>query len=89
MTQLVPVVDRNRCEGKMACISVCPFDVFTMITLDKAQRKALSLRGRLKAFAHGGKQADVTRPNDCHACQKCVTACPESAITLVTATQSQ
>jgi len=46
---------------------------------DKAN---MSLLGRLKARVHGNRQAFVARPQDCHACGKCVAACPEDAIRL-------
>ena len=79
---LTPHVDRNQCEAKGACVRVCPFNVFEIRPLAAADRAALSLRGRLKAWAHGGRQAYVVRPDDCHACGKCVEACPEQAIEL-------
>lgn len=81
--RVVPVIDRNRCEGKEDCAKVCPHHVFAMDRLDDAQRRELSLLGRLKAFAHGHRQAFVVRGEDCHACGLCVTACPEHAIKLV------
>ena len=80
---VVPFIDRNRCEGKADCVRVCPYQVFEMGTLDADQRRGLSLRGKLKAFAHGYKQAMVVRGDACHACGLCVTACPERAIRLV------
>lgn len=81
--KVAPTIDRNRCEGKDDCVQVCPYDVFEMGTISKEQRTTLSLKGRLKAWAHGGKQAFVVAPEACHACILCVTACPEKAITLV------
>jgi NAD-dependent dihydropyrimidine dehydrogenase PreA subunit len=80
--KVAPVVDRNRCEGKEACVQVCPYGVFEIGTLSKAERKSLTLLGRLKAFGHGGKQAYVVNPDACHACRLCLDACPESALTL-------
>jgi NAD-dependent dihydropyrimidine dehydrogenase PreA subunit len=41
------------------------------------------LLGRLKALAHGGKQAFAVSAEACHACGLCVKACPENAIRLV------
>jgi 4Fe-4S ferredoxin len=80
--QLVPVIDSSRCEAKEDCVRVCPYDVFTVRKLTETERAALGLLVRFKVFVHGGKQAFVSRPTDCHACGKCVTACPEKAITL-------
>jgi 4Fe-4S ferredoxin len=79
---VVPVIDRNRCEGKAACVAVCPTHVFVVGVLPQAERSGLSLRGRLKGFAHGWKQALIADPDACEACGRCVTACPEKAITL-------
>jgi 4Fe-4S ferredoxin len=45
--------------------------------------RGLSFVGRIKAFAHGGKQAFAVHAQACHACGLCVKACPESAIRLV------
>ena len=81
-----PVIDRDRCEGKAECVSVCPYDVFEIRTLARNERAALSLVGRLKAWAHGGKQAFAVRADDCRACGKCVSACPEHAIELMVRT---
>lgn len=79
---LVPVVDRNRCEGKEDCVRVCPYQVFEIRKLLPEDKSTLSLRGKLKAFAHGNRQAYVVRPQDCHACGLCVAECPEQALTL-------
>jgi 4Fe-4S ferredoxin len=79
---LAPVIDRNRCEAKADCVEVCPFQVFEIRKLTPEERSGLSLIGRLKLFAHGGKQAFAVRAEDCHSCGLCVTACPEKAIRL-------
>jgi 4Fe-4S ferredoxin len=79
---LLPVIDRNRCEAKGDCVRVCPYNVFELASLSEAQRAELSMLGKLKAFFHGGRQAFVTKPADCHACGQCVIACPEHAIKL-------
>lgn len=81
--KVAPVVDRNRCEAKDDCVRVCPYDVFEIRPLGSEERAQLSLLGKLKAWAHGGKQAFVVRPEACHACQLCVDACPENALSLV------
>jgi NAD-dependent dihydropyrimidine dehydrogenase PreA subunit len=77
-----PVIDRNRCEGKAECVAVCPYGVFAMGTLPREDRAGLSLRGKLKGFAHRWQQAFATNADACHACGRCVSACPEKAITL-------
>jgi 4Fe-4S ferredoxin len=77
------VVSTARCEAKGDCEEVCPYDVFTVRKLNDAERKALPFVTRLKVMAHGGKQAFVTNPENCHSCGLCVAACPEKAIRLV------
>lgn len=77
-----PVVDRNRCEGHAACVAVCPVQVFELGPINAEQRASLSLRGRLRAFVHGGRQAFTPRLDACNACGKCALACPKSAIVL-------
>lgn len=79
---MIPVIDRNRCEGKEDCVRVCPYDVFEMGKIGPEERRGLTLIGRLKAFAHRGRQAFAVRADECHGCGLCVTACPEHAITL-------
>jgi NAD-dependent dihydropyrimidine dehydrogenase PreA subunit len=78
----LPVIDPNRCEAKAECVRVCPYFVFEIRTLTAQDKAAMSLLGRLKARLHGNRQAFVARPEDCHACAKCVAACPEDAIRL-------
>jgi 4Fe-4S ferredoxin len=80
--KVVPVVDRDRCEAKEDCVAVCPYHVFEVRALAPEDRAGLSWLGRLKAWAHGGRQAYAVRPGDCHACNRCVEACPEDAIRL-------
>ena len=79
---MMPVIDRNRCGAKEDCVRVCPYDVFEMGKIGREERRGLTLIGRLKAFAHRGRQAFAVRADDCHGCGLCVTACPERAITL-------
>jgi len=81
-SRLAPVVDRNRCEAKAGCVQVCPYGVFEIRPLSAADRRSLSWLGRLKAWAHGNRQAFVARPEACHACRLCIEACPEEALSL-------
>ena len=80
--KVAPIVDRNKCEGKRDCVAVCPYDVFEIRPLGEVDRKGLTWLGKMKLWAHGGKQAFVIDPLGCHACGLCVTACPERAIRL-------
>lgn len=80
--EFAPVIDRNRCEAKGACVQVCPYQVFALQAVTDADKQALSLRGKLKLWLHGGRQAYALRAEDCHACGLCVSACPEQAIRL-------
>ncbi len=77
-----PVIDRNRCEGKAACVPVCPVNVFEVGTLPKNERKGLSLLGNIKGYVHKWQQALLVNVDACEACGHCVKACPENAITL-------
>jgi NAD-dependent dihydropyrimidine dehydrogenase PreA subunit len=79
---VIPVIDRNRCEGKADCVAVCPYDVFELRALSSTERATLSFLGRLRLRVHGGQQAFPVRADACLACAKCVSACPERAITL-------
>jgi NAD-dependent dihydropyrimidine dehydrogenase PreA subunit len=81
----VPVVDRNKCEGKHDCVDVCPYGVFDVRRMDDADFVRLSLRGKLKSVMHGRKTAYTPKAEACQACGLCVVACPEKAIRLVKA----
>ena len=83
--KFTPVIDRNRCEGKEACVAVCPYHVFTMGTLPSAERRGLTLLGKVKGVVHRWHQSFATNAEACHACGLCVTACPEKAIALARA----
>jgi len=83
--RFVPRIDRNRCEAKADCVRVCPYHVFEIRPLAAEAKRGLSFVGRIKTFAHGGKQAFAVNAEACHACGLCVKACPESAIRLVPA----
>jgi 4Fe-4S ferredoxin len=77
-----PQVDRSRCEGKAACVEVCPYDVFEVRRMDDADFAQLGLLGKLKSVAHRRQTAYTPRASACQACGKCVAACPEKAIKL-------
>ena len=81
----IPVIDRNRCEGKEACVEVCPYDVFEMGRLTDDDKLSMTFGGRIKAWAHRNRQAFAIRSDQCHACGLCVAACPEKAIKLMRA----
>jgi NAD-dependent dihydropyrimidine dehydrogenase PreA subunit len=78
-----PVIDASRCEGKAACVSVCPYTVFEIGRMDDERFNAMPLLVKLKLWAHGRKTASTPRADACHACGLCVAACPEKAIRLV------
>ena len=78
-----PVVDRNRCEGKQEGVKVCPYQVFSMLTVPHEERSGLTLRGKIRGYVHKWHQAYAVNSAACHACGLCVSACPEQAITLV------
>ncbi|MFO0552233.1 MAG: ferredoxin family protein [Polyangiaceae bacterium] len=77
-----PVVDRNRCEGKRACVDVCPESVFEVRTIEDADFERLSFFGKLKSRVHGRLTVYTPNADACRACGLCVTACPEKALKL-------
>ena len=85
----VPVINRNRCEGKGDCVDVCPKDVFVIGVLDHTDRRDLSWLGKVKGFAHGWKQAFMPNADACETCGLCISSCPEKAITLMRSVNPQ
>jgi NAD-dependent dihydropyrimidine dehydrogenase PreA subunit len=77
-----PVIDRNKCEAKGPCVPACPYGVLAILPLTAEEKGGLGFFGKLKAMAHGNKQAHVINGGDCRACGYCVEVCPEKAITL-------
>ena len=78
-----PVVDHAKCEAERDCVRVCPYDVFEVRRMDMADYETLSRLGKLRSTAHRRMTAYPVRSDACHQCGKCVTACPERAISLV------
>jgi 4Fe-4S ferredoxin len=77
-----PVIDRSRCEAKGPCVTACPYDVFEISPLTSDEKAQLPFLAKVKAFAHGNKQAHAVRADACQACGYCVEVCPEKAIKL-------
>jgi len=77
-----PVINRARCENKGACVTACPYDVFVVRDVNEDDKRALGPLARIKLWAHGGKQAYADFAERCHGCGLCLSACPESAISL-------
>jgi len=78
----IPVIDREKCEGKSECVVVCPYSVFELGTLTTEELGSLSFVGRMKAKRHDQKTARTPLAAACRACGLCVVACPEDAISL-------
>lgn len=78
-----PEVDPRRCEGKAACVTVCPYHVFEVGRMAAETFDAMPFLVKLKILAHGRKTAFTPNADACRACGICVEACPEQAIKLV------
>jgi NAD-dependent dihydropyrimidine dehydrogenase PreA subunit len=78
----IPVVDRERCEGKSDCVDVCPYSVFELGTLTEAEYLAMGRFARLKANHHDRATSRTPRAAECRGCGLCVVACPEDAVSL-------
>ncbi len=76
-------MDHGRCEAKRDCVAVCPYDVFEVRRMDVADFERLGVLGKLRTTAHRRMTAYAVRADQCHECGKCMTACPEGAISLV------
>jgi NAD-dependent dihydropyrimidine dehydrogenase PreA subunit len=78
----VPVINRERCEGKADCVAVCPYGVFEVRSMEAEDFRELPLLAKLKSLAHRKRTAYTPRADACQACGLCVVACPEKAISL-------
>lgn len=79
----VPVVNRSKCEGKKECVSVCPYNVFEVRTMEATDFQSLPILARLKSLMHGRLTAYSPRAGLCEACGLCAASCPEQAISIV------
>ena len=59
-------VDYDKCVGAGQCVAVCPSNVYVLKSVDES--------GKLKGVPEASE--------DCILCMVCVSACPESAITV-------
>ncbi len=82
-SDLVPVVDHGLCEGKGACVRVCPYDVFVVARIDDADFAELGTVARLRKRVHRRLTAYTANLDACESCGLCAAACPEDAIELV------
>jgi 4Fe-4S ferredoxin len=86
---IIPVVNFSSCEAKGPCVEVCPYDVFELKDITKADYKTLSFLGKIKILVHGKQKAYATNADKCMGCGLCVSACPEKAISLVKVKMSE
>lgn len=52
-----PIVDPARCEGKAACLPVCPVGVFEIVRIPASVYMDLPLFAKFKIWVHGMKTA--------------------------------
>jgi 4Fe-4S ferredoxin len=79
---MMPVIDFNRCEGKAACVAICPENVFEIRRIADEDLRPLGVLQKIKLWVHGMQVAHTPNVDACRSCGLCVTACPEDALTL-------
>ena len=82
VVQVVPVIDHGACEGKAACVRVCPEGVFRVQRITDEDFERLGWLSRVKSKVHGRRTSYAVAPERCNGCGLCVPACPERAIVL-------
>jgi len=78
-----PEVNLRRCEGKGACVAVCPSKVFEVGPISDEAFRQLPPLFKIKSRIHGRKTAYTPNADACRGCGRCVDVCPERAIRLV------
>jgi 4Fe-4S ferredoxin len=80
---IMPIVNYAKCEAKGPCVEVCPYDVFEIQKITKADFAPLPFIAKIKTIVHRSKKAYAVNANKCMGCGLCVPACPEKAISLI------
>jgi NAD-dependent dihydropyrimidine dehydrogenase PreA subunit len=78
----MPVINASRCDGKGHCVDVCRERVIALKPAEGDHVEDQSLLQRLHLRLFGRRLAYLRNQASCTACGRCVSACPEQAITL-------